>query len=1342
MKRCLIFIFYFSLFWIVKLPGQILINELGSINTGQVTDEDNDNPDWFEIINFGPFDVNLYKYQLSDGLSSKNKWILPSINLSPGETRLIFASGKNRPASPDIKVEPIINHWETAVYDANTWEYIIASSTIGSNWVDPSFNTSNWLIGQGGIGYGDNDDTTLVPDGTISIYARTTFKVTDKSILTAAIFNMDYDDGFVAYLNGVEIARTGLTGMPPGWDELAIDHEAQLYSGGSPTQYKLDIKFIQSLLVIGTNVLAVEVHNSDKTSNDLTMRPFLHFAIKNTTSEYGPNPAWFDPMTANNTGELHTNFKLKANEVLVLRDSFGIIKDSVTVKPLLPGDVQARIPDGANWCTTDNTTPGESNNAAICYNGYAHTPIIDLPSGFYIGPQTININGTTIKYTLDGTIPDSTSADYTSPINITKSKVLRARAFESGKLPSTVANASYFINEATQLPVVSITAVHGDLFIDGSGGPAVYDNYALGGKAPCHVSYFDKDKQLKFEENASIKVVGNFSKIFKQKSLEFDFSNKYGALADVPNEIFKEEKPGINKLHGFRIRNMDDDAPYTRMRDPIANRISLNTHADATASKNVAVFINGIYWGHYCARELLDQYYVRDNYKANADSVDIIKTSYNKGTVAINGSKDNFDAMRDYINTHDLSDSIYFNQVNNMIDIENWADYWATEIFLANGDWYSSVFYNNTECFKSYAPDLKWKFVLWDMAYSQGIGFTESTPQYNSLNIALANPVKPNIYTPLFNSLLKNTAFKTYFINRFADLMNYNWTYKRAVDIIDANVNSMATEIMPNYERWIPTCQSYCPVNYDKWLLEVQKLKDFYLQRPTYQRQHINALFNLNGNVNISLDVTPKGAGFIKISTIIPDSLPWTGIYFNGNPVSLTAFPNQGYTFSNWSPNNYISDSNAISFTNNIDQNTSFTANFNGSPQDLSLTISEINYNSDPTRNSGNWFELHNFGNDARDISGYTVSFLHNVLNYQLPPNTIIPPNDYLVIVDDIDKFHSQFPTINNVVGPSGMKLSNKSDTIYLKNITGDVVLTAGYSDKTSWPQCADGYGRTLENAYEQDLNYLTLPEGWFNGCMGGSPGKAYSPCIEDVVFNEINYHSPLNKDAGDWVELINASSQAIDLSNWRFRDSQNDTSFVIPQGTLISPDSFLVIYSNWDLFNSIHPGVNNLIGPFPFGLSSKGEIIRLYDQNDKLYLSMFYNNTNPWPIEPDGSGPTLELILLGTDLNKGIDWKASCAYGTPGRPNTDCPTSVQELNDESITITPNPSKGWFNLKLTDHNISQFLITTVNGVMILSNQNCTDKHEWQIDLSNQLPGIYILQLINPKGCIVRKLVRL
>src|SRR5574343_330107 len=123
------------------------------------------------------------------------------------------------------------DHWETVVYDNSTWSYIIPTAATPINWISPSFDASTWNTGPGGFGFGDSDDNTALPNGTISVYQRITFNIVDVSLLTKAIFNMDYDDGFVAYLNGVEIARNGLSGTgQPSYNQLAsISHEAVLY---------------------------------------------------------------------------------------------------------------------------------------------------------------------------------------------------------------------------------------------------------------------------------------------------------------------------------------------------------------------------------------------------------------------------------------------------------------------------------------------------------------------------------------------------------------------------------------------------------------------------------------------------------------------------------------------------------------------------------------------------------------------------------------------------------------------------------------------------------------------------------------------------------------------------------------------------------------------------------------------------------------------------------------------------------------------------------------------------------------------------------------------------------
>ena len=131
--------------------------------------------------------------------------------------------------------------------------------------------------------------------------------------------------------------------------------------------------------------------------------------------------------------------------------------------------------------------------------------------------KPLSISGIYVRYTTDGSEPDDTSLLYTDPFVISTTSVIRARSFEPGRLAGPTASASYFIGVTHELPVLSITARPGDLFNDGSGGLAVYDDYNSGRRAPAHLEYFDKDKNLVFSENASIRPVGGYSIAFDQK---------------------------------------------------------------------------------------------------------------------------------------------------------------------------------------------------------------------------------------------------------------------------------------------------------------------------------------------------------------------------------------------------------------------------------------------------------------------------------------------------------------------------------------------------------------------------------------------------------------------------------------------------------------------------------------------------------------------------------------------------------------------------------------------------------------------------------------------------------
>ena len=190
-----------------------------------------------------------------------------------------------------------VHHWETIVKDNSTWYYQVPTAASSPEWITPSFTVNSWFQGTGGFGYGDGDDNTILPSSAVSVYTRIEFTIANLNQIVAMALHFDYDDGFVAYLNGTEVARNGLSGTnQPTFDQLAtISHEAKLYQNQQPDQLIFNQNQLNGLLVNGTNVFCVEVHNQLANSTDFTCRNFLSVGVNNPSITYGPIPSWFTP---------------------------------------------------------------------------------------------------------------------------------------------------------------------------------------------------------------------------------------------------------------------------------------------------------------------------------------------------------------------------------------------------------------------------------------------------------------------------------------------------------------------------------------------------------------------------------------------------------------------------------------------------------------------------------------------------------------------------------------------------------------------------------------------------------------------------------------------------------------------------------------------------------------------------------------------------------------------------------------------------------------------------------------------------------------------------------------
>ena len=944
--------------------SQIVINELSTANDAVITDEDGDYEDWIELYNptNGVISLNKYSFLYEVPNETPVTWTFPKVYIKPKQHLLLFASKKNR--------KEVIDHWEVPVFADSTWRYKVnTSSGPAANWYQPAYSDAAWLQGKGGFGYADGDDQTNT-GAAYSVYLRKSFSITDTSKYPLGILMIDYDDAFVAYLNGTEIARSniGAYGDHPAYNVSAYDeHEAQLYQGG---QQEFFLAQLKGNLKPGNNVLAIQAHNYSSGLDDLTMMPWLIIGNNDTAQNFLSFPADF---------RMHTNFTLSNTEgfKLSLRDSLGNIKDSLSLGPknMQANNSKGRNPDGSvNWCLFWGPSPADTNDVTQCFGIYTAKPSFSLPAGFYTGTQTLTITvppGTAVFYTRNGNNPLWTDVMYTGPITIDSTQVIRARAFAlSGTdLPSNTLTNSYFINENITLPVISLTTDSSSLWDWNTGiyvmGPDAdtnlpYQNanFWKGFKKQAHTEFFAKNKLLGFEQDCATEIHGNFSKAWPQKSFRIiandDYQDPY-----INYKLFSDKN--ITKFKSFNIRNAGIDWNTCHFRDRLMHKLVQDkTDIDMMDGEACVLFLNGQYWGVYEMRERQDENYIAENHGVDPDSIDLLRF---EGDI-LQGSNAAFYDMAGFLYNNNMAIQANYDSAQKLIDVKNYVDYFAAETYYDNWDWIwtdyanKSQATNNIKFWRPTNPPGKWRYVLWDtdLGFSLFDPVVQNCP--HNLFGVITDPMitTPSLHVVMLKSMLKNTGFKNYFVNRYCDLMNTVFHPDSVIAIVNDISNEMLPEMARHFNRWNSGPITIFNVwdvgratDVPSWLQEIDSLEAFANCRAYHVRDSLQMEFSLTKQVDVTLDVSPPGAGKIHLNTIDPGPFPWTGVYMDGVPVTMTATANTGYVFSHWqSPTLIPVPVSTSSVTLNVTNNELFTAYFTPIPPGVNSPESDFGLSSYP----------------------------------------------------------------------------------------------------------------------------------------------------------------------------------------------------------------------------------------------------------------------------------------------------------------------------------------------------------------------------------------------------------
>ncbi|NPD84562.1 T9SS type A sorting domain-containing protein [Lentimicrobium sp. L6] len=589
---------------------------------------------------------------------------------------------------------------------------------------------------------------------------------------------------------------------------------------------------------------------------------------------------------------LHTSFKLSSDgEEIGLFDENQNMVDSLVFPAQKTNISYGRHIDGASslyWFSSPS--PASSNNASTPFIGITYyEPKFSIKGGFYQTEQWVELSSISgeIHYTTDGSTPAIDDPLYSQAIPISHTTFLRARVFQSQHIPGPIITHSYFFDDSLldrELPIVSLVC-DDEYFWDDDNGIYVQD-FKPEWEYPINIELFENNDNNRsvFNEIAGVKVNGKFSWQLPQKMLGIYFRKEYGNNSlDYP--VFDDRER--NSYNEIILRASGSDWSETIFRDGLAQEMAQeNTHIPHQGFRPSIVFINGEYLGIHNIRSRIDDGFIETTYDMESGSYDLIK---NEGEIE-EGSDEQYLEMETLFN-NDLSIESNFQSLSNKVDLENFTNYWITQIWSANYSWGHNINYWKPK------EGGKWQFIFADLDRA----FIESN--YSITEFAV--PSEDNYYDFAqywFESIFQNEEYAQFFVQRFNDHIFTSYHPQRLLPLIDEFAATIDQEIPYHVDKYSGTTSVYGDgiESVEFWEEEVEVIKEFAQERHEFIMEDLQEFFGMGPIHQLQTNCIPNNAGNIYIDDFTIPSQPWQGPYFQDMTFQLKAETNPGFEFQGW----------------------------------------------------------------------------------------------------------------------------------------------------------------------------------------------------------------------------------------------------------------------------------------------------------------------------------------------------------------------------------------------------------------------------------------------------------
>ena len=1153
-----------TLFIGVSLADPI-ISEFVARNTSGIKDEDGVRSDWIEIYNPDASAVNLNGWYLTDEKTNLVKWQFPSTPLAAGARIVVYASGKDRSTAGSelhtnfslsstgeylalVKPNGTDKSTEFDPYPVQKKDVSFGNSGVnlervsdqsvlsyrltlppndaqGDVWNEHDYDEVGWTTpaDPGPIGYDNNNEYPIevnVPAGTENVWIRYPFDITDTSLISELLFSLRYEDGFRAYLNGVEIAGENNT--------------APIVAGESNGFVSFNVNAFVSSLRNGDNVLAVHLINASAASSDLLFIPRLSTNQTSSSYSYSSTPT---PGAAN-VGQQFTGF------VADTKFQFGRGFYTTTFNEVITCDTL-----GATIVyTTDGSEPTLTNGTQVAAANAQSTPIATISISTTTTIRSAAFSGSFIPSNVDTQTYIYSAHVVTQPANPagwpTGSVNGQNLDYEMDTPSNINSNSAEIQSALEEIPSISIVTDQDNL-LDTSTG--IYVNPGNRGELwerPASVEmifpngYTNPDGNTDgFGASCGLRIRGGFSrtKANAKHSFRLFFKAEYGD-SSLDYKLFGNDGASSFKRIDFRtaqnyawsLPSSNNGAKNTFIRDVFNRDTQRDLQGEYTRSRYFHLYLNGLYWGLYMTQERADSHH-GDSYLGGKDEeYDTVKSAGSSGgynTEASNGDlaggawETTWDLSKNVRDATATNNTAYFQlqgrdasgnivpAQQNYLDVDSLIDYMMVVFYSGSAD--APLAFGNASnnwfgMRNRVSNEHGFKFFMHDSEHSlDASNQVDVTGPYSPGKSDALNQSNPQF---IHEYLSNNNEYKLKFADRAHAALHNDGalSYSKSLARIAKRETTIDTAIIAESARWGDE-RPEGPYTRANWLTAVSDIETWLngreativsqLQNDGLFPNTMPPVFAAHGavfNGTYSLQITNPGAqGSIYYTTDGSDPRAVggavLGTLYTSN-ITLTASTKVKARILNGGEWSALTEAN-------------FTK---GSlPSSSNLVVSEFSYHSAPSTPGGldgsefDFIEIQNVSNLPVDLTSLRID-LGVTFDFSTVPQNQLTLNagQTAIICEDVSSFEARYGTGLNLLGKWTGGLSNGGETLRFthQGSSPTTVIEFAYNDKLPWPPHADGDGYSLVLINSASLPDHNDPNSWrCSTQINGSPGVADS---------------------------------------------------------------------------------------------------------------------------------------------------------------------------------------------------------------------------------------------------------